>query len=143
MEENRIDVDNGKGKNNRKRDIILILVFVAMALFIVIGLTVVFTRSESKPNLTISDTEMSVTYNEYLGYYSVTITGVATNTSGHDLSYASVEYSVYDEAGNNLGTALDNINNLRKGESWRFEAVLFGMLGVRSEHRGSSLDGRL
>lgn len=75
---------------------------------------------------------MSITYNEYLGY-SATIKGVAVNTSGHDLSYASVEFSVYDASGNNLGTALANINNLGQGDSWRFEAALFDFPSTRPD----------
>lgn len=67
---------------------------------------------------------MTYSYSEYLGY-SVKITGTAKNTSNKNYSYASVEFSVYGESGSNLGTALDNINNLAKGDVWKFEATLF------------------
>lgn len=131
MEENQVNVDSGKGKNNHNRNIFFIGLPVVIAIVVVIIVVVFLNTRGNEPDLTISDTQMSVTYNEYLGYYSVTITGVAKNTSGHDLSYASVEYSVYDEVGNNLGTALANINNLRKGDTWRFEAMLFDFPKVR------------
>lgn len=124
MEENNIEVDSNKFKNNHNLNLILIIAFVVIAIIVTIILAVSFSKSESKPKLTISDTHMSVTYNEYIGY-SATITGVAQNTSGQNLSYASVEFSVYDTSGNNLGTALANINNLGKGDTWRFEATLF------------------
>lgn len=130
MEEKEIKVDDSKSKNNHKRAIILISVFAVIAAIIVIVLAVTLTKAESKPKLTVSETHMSVTYSEYLGY-SATITGVAKNTSGQNLSYASVEFSVYDANGNNLGSALANINNLGNGDSWRFEAMLMSFPSSR------------
>lgn len=67
---------------------------------------------------------MQVEYNEYLGY-SATITGTVVHNGFETLSYASVEFSIYDANGNNLGTAMDNINNLKPGDTWRFSANLF------------------
>ncbi len=130
MEENHIEVDSSKGQNNHNRNVVLIGIFVVIAIVVVIFLAVSLGDTESKPKLTISDTDMSVTYSEYLGY-SATITGVAENTSGQNLSYASVEFSVYDASGNNLGTALANINNLGKGDTWRFEATLLSFPSTR------------
>ncbi|MDE6505374.1 MAG: FxLYD domain-containing protein [Clostridia bacterium] len=130
MEENNIEVDSGKFKNNHNRNLILIGAFVIIAIVVTIILVVSLSKSESKPKLTVSDTHMSVTYNEYLGY-SATITGVAKNISGQNISYASVEFSVYDASGNNLGTALANINNLGEGDTWRFEATLFSFPSTR------------
>lgn len=72
--------------------------------------------SESEPKLKVSSTTLSVEYSEYLGY-SAKIKGVAKNTTNRNYSYASVEFSVYDASGNNLGTALANINNLG---GWRY-----------------------
>ena len=123
MEENKIEVDSSKLKNNHNRNLILIGAFVVIAIIVTIILVASLSNTESKPKLTVTDTHMSVTYNEYLGY-SATITGVARNTSGKNLSYASVEFSVYDVSGNNLGTAFANINNLGKGDTWSFEATL-------------------
>ena len=74
-------------------------------------------------DLEISDITMSVEYNEYLGYTAI-VKGTAKNIK-RDYSYASVEFVVYDEDGNNMGTALDNINYLLKGDTWQFEAHLF------------------
>lgn len=130
MEENHIEVDSSQGKNNHNRNMVLIGLFVFIAIVVAIILTVLLNRNENNPKLTISNTDMSVTYNEYLGY-SATIKGVAVNTSGRDLSYASVEFSVYDASGNNLGTALANINHLGKGDTWRFEATLFDFPSTR------------
>ena len=72
----------------------------------------------------IQQPKIYVEYNEYLGY-SAEIKGKLKNTSMRDYDYVSVEFSVYDKNGNNLGTALDNINNLRVGDTWNFSANLF------------------
>ena len=86
--------------------------------------------SNNKEKLTISNVSMSVEYNLYLGY-SAKITGTAKNLSGKDYSYASIEYTIYDEEGNNLGTAIDNINHLANGDTWKFEANLFSYPNTR------------
>lgn len=130
MEENHIEVDSNNKNTNRNRNMILIGFFVVIAIVAVIVLAISLSAKESAPKLTVSNTNMSVTYNEYLGY-SATIKGVAVNTSGHNLSYASVEFSVYDASGNNLGTALANINNLGESDTWRFEAVLLDFPSTR------------
>ncbi len=97
-----------------------------MIIFVIVALT----PSETKPKLEVSGTSLSVEYSEYLGY-SATITGVAKNTSNKNYSYVSVEFSVYDTNGNNLGTAIANINNLSSGDTWQFEANLFSFPSSR------------
>ena len=82
-------------------------------------------NNQSKEKLNITDVTMTYEYSSYLGY-TVKIEGTAKNLSGKNYSYASVEYSVYDEDGNNLGTALDNINHLANGDTWKFSATLLG-----------------
>lgn len=57
--------------------------------------------------------------------WSLKITGVLTNNSGHDRSYVQVEYSLYDADGNLIGSAYDNVNNLKDGGSWKFSATAF------------------
>lgn len=73
--------------------------------------------------LEVTQTTLHVEYSDFLGY-TAKIRGTAKNISKRNYSYASVEFSVYDVDGNNLGTALANINNLGKEETWRFEAIL-------------------
>ena len=77
----------------------MVILAVSMSVFLlacVILFIVAAVKSESIPDLEISDTEMSVVGNDYLGYYSVTIKGVAKNATNKNYSYASVEFSVYD-----------------------------------------------
>ena len=57
--------------------------------------------------------------------YTYQITGILTNNSGKDRSYVQIEYILYDADGNQFGTALDNINNLKDGGTWKFSATAF------------------
>lgn len=123
MEEINLESEARPKKDYNKTTRIVIGVFMALVIVAVIVILVVLPTSESKPKLEITSTSLSVEYNEYLGY-SATITGVAKNTTGKNYSYASLEFSVYDADGNNLGTAWTNINNLASGDTWRFKATL-------------------
>ena len=66
-----------------------------------------------------------VEYSEYFGY-SVEIKGIVKNEKNKDYSYVSVEFSIYDAEGNNMGTAMDSMNNLASGETWKFSASSIG-----------------
>lgn len=113
---------NEESKKGSKVPLIITIIFIFVAIVVVCGVFVF--SEETKEELSISNAQLSVEYNEYLGY-SAKITGVAKNVTNRDFSYASIEYAIYDANGNNLGTALDNINNLLSGDTWRFEANLF------------------
>ena len=54
--------------------------------------------------------------------FSYKISGKLTNNY-RDVSYIQITIPLYDAEGNKLGTALANCNSLKKGESWKFEAV--------------------
>lgn len=134
MEEVRLEVGNSNDekKSNSKKVWICVIGF-AILLAVIIGI-VVGLGGESSPTgkskLDISDVSMSTEYNEYLGYSAV-IKGTEKNRSSKNYSYASIEFSVYDATGNNLGTALANINNLGSGDTWRFEAILLSFSSSR------------
>lgn len=55
--------------------------------------------------------------------FALYIKGTIKNNKGRDLSYAQVTFNLYDEEGNQVGTALDNINNLEKDGTWKFKAI--------------------
>lgn len=55
-----------------------------------------------------------------LGYY---IEGTVKNNTDKDYSYVQIEFICYDKNGNNLGTAIDNTNNLLGNENWKFKAM--------------------
>ena len=54
-------------------------------------------------------------------YGIVTITG--TLVANKDYDYLQIEIPTYDSNGNKVGSALANISDLEKGETWKFEAV--------------------
>ena len=55
--------------------------------------------------------------------YGVKITGTLVNNTDEDKSYLQIEYNLYDADGAQIGTALANINNLKAGGTWKFEAM--------------------
>ncbi len=131
MEEINLDVsEQTKNPKNKKGIWIAIIGIVIIVSIIVVASVFAGSSGSSNEKLAVSGTSMSVEYNEYLGY-SAKITGVAKNVTSRNFSYASVEFSVYDANGNNLGTALANINNLSSGDTWRFEATLFDFPSTR------------
>lgn len=56
-----------------------------------------------------------------LGY--TLISGMIKNNTDQTPSYVQVTFNLYDEEGNQIGTAMDNINDLEAGRTWKFEAV--------------------
>ena len=52
------------------------------------------------------------------------ITGTIENTCSKKLSYAQVTFILTDDAGNQVGSALDNINDLEGGATWKFNAIV-------------------
>lgn len=75
--------------------------------------------AQPKEKYTITNEELDTS-----NPYSASITGVLTNNTDRDYSYVQVEYIIYDAEGNQVGNALDNINNLKAGGSWKFSAIV-------------------
>lgn len=57
--------------------------------------------------------------------YTPKATGILKNNTDKDKSYVQITFAVKDKDGNKLGTAIANINNLKAGETWKFEAMSF------------------
>ena len=53
------------------------------------------------------------------------IVGKVKNHSNQNYSYVQVEFNLYDNNGNQVGSTIDNIMNLRAGGTWSFEAMIF------------------
>lgn len=68
---------------------------------------------------------------EYDNGFSYYIEGTVKNNRDKDYSYVQIEFICYDKDGNNLGTAIDNTNNLLGQQTWKFKAMgLFTDSGV-------------
>ena len=60
---------------------------------------------------------------EYNNSFSHYIEGTVKNNRDKDYSYVQIEFICYDKDGNNLGTAIDNTNNLLGQQTWKFKAM--------------------
>ena len=103
---------------------------ILVAILMAIGLTGCFSSladddTNSSRYEFVGEVDMSVDYNSYWGY-SVDIKGKLKNTSRSEFSYVSVTFAIYDEDGNQIETALDNMNYLQAGSVWTFNATMIG-----------------
>jgi len=57
------------------------------------------------------------------------VTGVLTNTSGHQLQSVVVEFSLLDDQGTQVGTATAAAMGVAEGGRWRFAAPYVGTTG--------------
>ena len=65
--------------------------------------------------------EVTKEYNNSIGEHY--IEGTVKNETDKEYSYVQIEFVCYDADGNNLGTAIDNTNNLLANETWKFKAM--------------------
>ncbi len=75
--------------------------------------------SNNKPTETFTISDVNAE-EDLLSYY---ITGIIVNNTNKDKSYVQVTFNLYDEDGNQVGTAIDSINNLKANGSWKFKAI--------------------
>ena len=114
-----------------KAVIIIVVIFVC-----VIGCVSAFSNAVKETSKVIEETVETVednmkvkvectTSSQYLDEYgfSYYVEGSCVNNGSKDYDYLQVEYICYDAEGNNLGTALDNTNNLLAGQTWKFKAM--------------------
>lgn len=66
-----------------------------------------------------------------VGYY---LEGIVTNKTDKDYSYVQIEFICYDKDGNNLGTAMDNTNNLLGNQTWKYKAMFMGTDAKTVDH---------
>lgn len=57
--------------------------------------------------------------------YSTYFSGIVKNNTRRDMSYVSIEFNLYDKDNNLLGSAWDNVSNLKAGGTWKFKAHSF------------------
>lgn len=88
--------------------------------------TVLFTSGcEDIDNLLIDDDFTHTIEREYDNSFSHYIEGTVKNNTNKSYSYLQIEFICYDKDGNNIGTAIDNTNNVLGNETWKFKA--FGL----------------
>ena len=99
---------------------------VVLALFI--GLIIIGACSgESEPDYERYNIQKIDSYHDDFASY---IQG--TLVADKDYDYLQIEIPCYDSNGNNIGSALANVNNLKEGETWKFEAMIFNKISKYS-----------
>ena len=73
--------------------------------------------------------------------FSTYLKGVIKNNSGKDCSYVQVLFNLYDADGNQIGTAMDNINNLEADGTWKFNAMGIDVQGDIASYKLSEITG--
>jgi tetratricopeptide (TPR) repeat protein len=72
-----------------------------------------------RPALQVESAEL--TYGEH---ETRSISGIVRNNSDHSYSYVQVTVPLYDSGGNLVESAMDNVNNLNAGGTWKFNAIV-------------------
>lgn len=105
-----------------------------VVLIIIIGIIAIVSTTasnieEEKANFTY---EVTNEYTDIIGTHY--IEGTVRNGNEKKYSYVQIEFVCYDKDGNNLGTALDNTNNLGANETWKFKALLLSTVDAEVDH---------
>ncbi|MCX7715047.1 MAG: zinc ribbon domain-containing protein [Clostridia bacterium] len=61
--------------------------------------------------------------------YAISIEGTVKNNRSTAYSYVQITFGIYDKNGNKVGSAMDNVNNLGSGETWKFKAICLNSPG--------------
>ncbi|HBT20620.1 MAG TPA: DUF3426 domain-containing protein [Peptococcaceae bacterium] len=77
------------------------------------------TSKSEKADLELLDS--SIVKDEFGTRYVV---GTVKNNTDKEYSYVQVEINLYDDSGAQVGSTLDNTNNLEPGGTWKFKAVI-------------------
>lgn len=108
---------NCKKKQGPKIGLIIFLIIIGI---FIIGLASGGDSEDTKKEKFTHNVTKQYLDNAGLGYY---IEGTVKNNTDKDYSYVQIEFICYDKNGNNLGTAIDNTNNLLGNETWKFKAM--------------------
>ena len=64
-------------------------------------------------------------------YGNVYIVGTVKNNSNKQYSLVQVQFNLYDANGNQVGSTMDNVNNLEPHGTWRYKALVLDDKRVR------------
>lgn len=114
--------------NCRKKQGFPTWAIVVIVIFVVIGIAASTSSDLGGSNSSDSNNKQveKFTYtvtDEYTDMFSHYIEGTVKNNRDKDYSYLQIEFICYDAEGNNLGTAIDNTNNLLGQQTWKFKAM--------------------
>ena len=107
---------------NNKKTVVTISVILSIIIFIGLLIWLVIPSSGTGNRLEPVE-KATMTVEEIYGSYYVTITGSAKNATSRTMSYVSITFTLYDSAGNVVGTAIANQAGLGGGETWKYSAI--------------------
>ena len=110
-----------KSKNNKTT--VAVISVISIILFIGLMVWILLPSGESAGSQLEPVQKSSMKVEEIAGYYYVTITGSAKNTTNRTMSYVSITFTLYDSAGNVVGTAIANQAGLNAGRTWVYSAT--------------------
>jgi hypothetical protein len=64
------------------------------------------------------------------------VRGKVRNASDRQFNSVMIEFNLYDESGNQVGTAMDTVSNLEPGKTWSFEAQVFNEAASTAKFKG-------
>lgn len=103
-------------------------IIILLAFIVIIAVAVDSASEEAQKEKEKFSYEVTNEYTDAIGAHY--IEGIVKNNNDKNYSYLQVEFVCYDKDGNNLGTALDNTNNLGANETWKFKAFLLSTNGT-------------
>ncbi len=80
------------------------------------------TSSEEAAPAKYEISDVNVESDQFTSY----VTGVIKNNTKSDRAYVQVTFPCYDKDGNKLGDAMDNVQDLGAGKTWKFKAMYLG-----------------
>lgn len=115
----------------KQKSIVKISILVIVILIIIIGIAssggnTTTTSSDSSTNSSTTKSEKFTLVSDEMTTDSIGscyIEGTIQNNTDKTYSYVQVTFNIYDKDGNQLGTAIDNINNLEANGVWKYKAM--------------------
>lgn len=113
--------------------IVRVIGLIVGIILIVVGCSKIFSDAVDEVEKEKKNSFTHEVTKEYDDSFSHYVEGKVTNKTDKDYSYVQIEFVCYDKEGNNVGTAVDNTNNLLANETWKFKAIgLF--TDVKTDH---------
>ncbi len=85
--------------------------------------------TDRNPLLTVSEWQLVVNPNSSDKYMNKRIVGSVKNNSDKKVSEVRIEFTVFDEEGNQIGIVFDNLYDLKPGGIWKFEIPVTSDVG--------------
>ena len=104
------------GKNKGKFGLLLICFLLILGLIGIVG-SIDEAASKSYAigeNITTVEEDFGLVY----------ITGTIKNETNHETSYVQIVFNCLDADGNVIGSAMDNVNFIKAGGTWKFKALI-------------------